>query len=82
MIILYNKSTGQIIGTPDDPIARVEAWLEGNPEIAAETGYLVYDETLDPDQAKDIMRFAAVGKYYVTGGKLYQDSTFEVPHGQ
>ena len=72
MIILYNKNTGQIIGTPNDPIAKVQAWLEENPEIAEETGYIVYDESLDSAQAKDIIKFAAAGKYYVANGVLYK----------
>ena len=72
MIILYNKNTGQIIGTPNDPMTKVQAWLEEQPEIAEETGYIVYDESFDPAQVKDIIKFAAAGKYYVANGVLYE----------
>ena len=72
MIILYNKNTGQIIGTPNDPMTKVQAWLEAQPEIAEETRYVVYDESLDLAQTKDIVKFAIAGKYYVADGVLYE----------
>jgi len=77
MIILYKKNTGQITGMPNDPEAKVEVWLEENPEIAKETGYVVYDESLDPAQAKDIIKFAATGKYYIANGVIYENSQWK-----
>jgi hypothetical protein len=72
MIILYNKNTGHITGMPNDPATKVQVWLEENPEIAEETGYVVYDESLDSAQAKNIIKFAVAGKYYVADGILYE----------
>lgn len=73
-IILYNPATGAIHGVTQDPEPKVKAWLADNPEIAAETDYLVYDEMLDPVQAQDIFANATRGKYYVADSTLYLDS--------
>jgi len=73
MIILYQKGNGAIVGFDFRPAVAVDAWLSANPEIAAEAGYLEYDETLNPPAA-ELIRDGPHGRYYVEDGKLYEDA--------
>lgn len=74
-IILYNPQDGRIVGVTQDSEAKVAAWLANAPaEIIAETEYLLYDETINPVQAQDVIANATRGKFYVAGSILYENS--------
>jgi hypothetical protein len=76
MIILHRKTDGAIIGFDSRPAVFVGAWLSANPEIAAETGYLEYDESLNPP-AEELVRDGPRGRYYVESGELFENSEWE-----
>jgi hypothetical protein len=78
VIILYRRATGAIIGFDARSAVFVDAWLSDNAEIAAETGYIEYDEELNPPAA-ELIRDGPLGRYYVEDGQLYEDSEWEGP---